>query len=132
MFEEKELNEQENIEVNTTNNYEESTINFENNFNPVMPENQSVSMPTQNAFLYMDTPVSQPIPSDEMNQSLDVPEQNVDVFVEQPMICKEVNVANEKKEPMDEDLKSNLVFMLIFAIIMLAIIIALPYVSGYN
>lgn len=123
---------------------------------------QVSAAPVQNAFLYTDTPaqavVEMPV---EQPVSLDIPVQNTVTYTQEPtpVVMPEVQVTpvvpesmvfqatqstplEEKSvedktvsvnnDTMDKDLKNNLMFMLVFAIIMLVIIIVLPYVSGYN
>lgn len=168
MLEEKELNRQDSLDVNVTSS--------EINNNDVMDNiGQSVdagySVPSQNAFLYMDSSVYTPVETPA--ESLDVFEQdshdaiqklnpvnvneninpetfslneNVDsndninsavvteetVVLNEQSIIEKQNSAGEAHEIMDSDLKSNLIFMVVFVIIILAVIFALPYISGYN
>lgn len=118
--------------------------------NPVssMDPVQSVE-PTSNGALYSTTPaqyvteqsVGVPMQSESLEtQSLPIApilegvktEAPVEVGVNptQSVESNEKVVSKLNKEMMDQDLKGNLTFIIVLAIIMIAMIVALPYISG--
>lgn len=95
---------------------------------------QSVE-PVQNAFSYTETPVALEVPAQAtsvQNTDLkDVKQDSVDETSKYNPPVQTSVVSNYNTQSTGE-IKSNFKFMIVFAIIMLAIIIALPYIAGYK
>lgn len=103
----------------------------------------SSTEPAQNAFLYTEMPQSPDVSVEEnISQSNlmqnqfeynDLKDTSQDEIVESPQYTSPVQsseVSNYNGE--DTNQKSNFKFMIVFAIIMLVIIFALPYIAGYK
>lgn len=172
MLEEKELNGQENLDVNNQSIKMDASISTNN---PNSNVNMSYSVPDQTkAYVYMDsveqipevTPVEgldksltdnqsdiqildsssvseklsednpeiftldETIENDSLN-SLGADSEVLNIVNEEQSIKEQIDVS-ENHDVMDKDLKNNFIFMTIFAVVILIIIFALPYISGYN
>lgn len=100
--------------------------------------------PVQNAFAYTETPVALEVPVEGTASNVgsaqselsytdlkDMPQDSVEETPKYNPPAQTNSVSNYSGQGTDES-KGNFKFMLVFAIIMLAIIIALPYIAGYK
>jgi len=142
MFEEKDLNQQNNSEFDQLSNEQiETPVSnmVQSPFlygNPIVPS--EINEFAESSILTTDIPqyTEQPV---EQNDSVEEVEELV--VEEQPVIQEVNNISDVKldeqkpvtnEDAIDNQLKNNLIFMLVFAIVMIAIIVALPYISGYK
>jgi len=107
-------------------------------YTDVQPENIVTPVaPAQNTFAYAESPVETNVATSEpvQNQFIYTDLKDVQQQVDEPKQYTPQNQqanTNNYVASNNPETKSNFGFMLVFALIMIAIIVALPYIAGYK
>lgn len=123
---------------NNSNSVEETVSTNPFNYVDDSTNNTTESSSVENAFVYTDTPVE--ATTSEMNKVenqftytdlKDIPQNNVE---EKPKYNPptQTNNTNNYNSSTTKEEKGNFGFMIVFALIMVGIIVALPYIAGYK